>query len=334
MQAMKPKDDRPDATSCAADRSGYWDRVNFGRVLHRLRTQAGLTQAELGERMGRDRRRVMVLEQGIAVREPQSAEIALLAASLGGGLANKQLATAARPDAASDVLAEASPRERVQRKLGSDFGRLLCRVDDVRDGARSLARAVDQLFSEDFIPNEAVQRCRRPIATAATAVLDELHRQTRYLGRCLATAALTPEAAVPAAAIVDFREAQSRYWSRCAGVLPPARESRQPDQLERCLDILEMGTLHLHAKVSQPASTALSGLGHLFLFWAELAMRAAADLEAQDGSARSRARLGDTSGGLRFIAWLRPFKPSRNCLLSRLWSSSLTAMRRPRPGTT
>jgi len=40
-----------------------WDRVNFGRVLCKLRSQAGLSQEQLGVRMGRDRRRVMVLEQ-------------------------------------------------------------------------------------------------------------------------------------------------------------------------------------------------------------------------------------------------------------------------------
>ncbi len=291
-----------------SSRRPNWDRVNFGRVLRQLRKSAGLTQDELGERMGRDRRRVLVLEQGSAVREPGATELALLAAALGDETAAGQLERAARPDGPAQSRPACSPRERAQGHLASDFSRLLSRVDDVRDGARSLARAVDQLFDESLVPSGVVQRSRRAVAALAAAALAELHRQTRYVRRTLDTPACHD---TWAGTVRDFRQRQSHYWSCCVAEGWPGQDLGEPDALERTLDILEMATFHLHREVSGPATSARRALGHLFLFWAELAMRAAADLEATTRFDRGTRRSGGHQPGVafqRFSTALRSFE--------------------------
>ena len=298
VDVLTPTQDSASATPGRARGRKGWDRVNFGRVLRQLRAQAHLTQDELGERMGRDRRRVLVLEQGTAVREPGPTELGVLAAALGGASARGELERAAHPDGPAISAEDCSPREQVHRRLASDFNRLLSRVDEVRFGARSLSRSIDQLFDESLISAQVVQRSRCAVVSILAGVLAELHRQTRYVKRSLDTP-MGRDTWVET--IVEFRQRQSLYWSRCASEAWQVQEADESNSMERWLDSLEMGTFHLHPGVSQPATTAKRALGHLFLFWAELAMRAAADVEAAASlKVTTTPRAGEHQPGVAF----------------------------------
>ncbi|MDE3075291.1 MAG: hypothetical protein KGJ86_07670 [Chloroflexota bacterium] len=150
-----------------------------------------------------------------------------------------------------------------------------------------------------------MQRSHRAIASTVASVLEELHFDTELLRRHLAETTPALSARPWVDVIVDFRQRQSRYWSRCADVAWEIKDRGEPDQLERYLNVLELGTFHLHARVSQPANTALRAMGHLFLFWAELAMRVAADLQARPECASSRARVGERQSGVAFHRLLK-----------------------------
>ena len=116
-----------------------WDRMNFGRVLRELRTQASVSQADLAERIGRDRRRLMALEQGTAVREPKPGEIALLATGLGVPDALDQLRQAVGTQTARTDLHH-TVRESMRADFANDLSRLLSKLDEVRDLARGFSR--------------------------------------------------------------------------------------------------------------------------------------------------------------------------------------------------
>ncbi|HLY67377.1 MAG TPA: helix-turn-helix transcriptional regulator, partial [Chloroflexota bacterium] len=164
-----------------------WDRVNFGRVLRELRAEAGLSQAELAERMGRDRRRLMVLEQGTAVREPRQAEIALIATALGLPHAGERLRAAVSLDTHQAWVRDApgSIHEEIRTQVAGEFSDVLAKLDEAREAVRALARSADQAFTEERLTAAELFRSSRAIVWFVSKLHDELYRQTGQLLKVL-----------------------------------------------------------------------------------------------------------------------------------------------------
>ena len=255
-----------------------WDRVNFGRILRDLRTEAGLTQEQLAERMGgRDRRRIMVLEQGTAVREPQLSEINLIGNALGvPGAADKLRATL---DVETEEVQEDrdAPRELIRAELSGRFNELLEQIDAAQQTARDLARSSDEALFEEHIALIDLYRTSRPIADAWAAIQDGVIAQRQELlkhlkGERSGIRRLLPKS-VEDDPVAAFRERFFQYWRRCEsaggpGYLTPNDER---DGVERAIDVMELATYHLHPRVSHIAMTGMRALRHLFLMWTGLA---------------------------------------------------------------
>lgn len=258
-----------------------WDRVNFGRILRDLRTEAGLTQEQLAERMGgRDRRRIMVLEQGTAVREPQLAEINLIARALGIPAAADKLRVALDTETHVEERDRETARETLRSDLGGRFNELLQQLDQAQQTARDLARSSDEALFEEHITLIDLYRTSRPIADAwgdiqgeliATReeLLKQLKRERSRLGRLLPKSAQDDP-------VASFRERLLRYSWRCehGGGSPALTPIDERDAVERAIDVVELGTYHLHPRVSHFAMTTMRALRHLFLMWNGLAAEA------------------------------------------------------------
>jgi transcriptional regulator with XRE-family HTH domain len=260
-----------------------WDRVNFGRVLRELRAEAGLTQGELAERMGRDRRRLMVLEQGTAVREPRAAEVALIAAALGVQSAGERLRAAVNVDSLEPSVHDApgTIHEEIRAQVGSEFSDVLTKLDEARDAVRALARSADHSFAEERLTAAELFRSSRAIVWFVSELHDELYTQTGELLKVLERDGsllghVRNRGRSAAEAIAEFKQAHLRYWKRCdlGGIRGQLDPDEEPDHIEVWLDALEAGVFHLHPRTSELASLAIRGYGHLFLIWASLAFEA------------------------------------------------------------
>lgn len=260
-----------------------WDRINFGRVLRELRTEARLSQAELAERMGRDRRRLMVLEQGTAVREPRRAEVDLLAAALGVPDAGERLRAAVSLDMHQPWVRDApgSTNEEIRGQVASEFSDVLAKLDDAREAVRSLSRSADQAFTEERLTAAELFRSSRAIVWFVSKLHDELYRQTGQLLKVLeregSLLGRVPHRGPSAEeAIADFKQAHLRYWKRCdlGGIRGQLDPNEEPDHIEVWLDALEAGVFHLHPRTSKLAELAIRGYGQLFLIWAGLSFEA------------------------------------------------------------
>ena len=258
-----------------------WDRVNFGRILRDLRTEAGLTQEQLAERMGgRDRRRIMVLEQGTAVREPQLSEINLIVRALGIPAAADRLRVALDSESGDAEEDRETAREAMRTDLARRFNELLQQLDTAQQTARDLARSSDESLFEDHITLIDLYRTSRPVAdawgdiqghliAARVELLNQLKRERSRLGRLLPKSAQDDP-------VATFRERLLRYSWRCehgggSSALTPIDER---DAVERAIDVVELGTYHLHPRVSHFAMTTMRALRYLFLMWTGLAAEA------------------------------------------------------------
>jgi len=260
-----------------------WDRVNFARELRKLRAEAGLTQGELAERMGRDRRRLMVLEQGTAVREPRTAEIALIAAALGLPNAGGRLRAAVNVDSLEPSVRDATGtiHEEIRAQVAGEFSDVLTKLDEASNAIRTLARSSDQAFSEARLTAAELFRSSRAIVWFVSKLHDELYMQTGELLQVLEREGsllghVRNRGRSAAEAIAEFKQAHLRYWKRCdlGGIRGQLDPDEQPDHIEVWLDALEAGGVHLHPRTSQLASLAMRGYGHLFLILASLAFEA------------------------------------------------------------
>jgi len=255
-----------------------WDRMNFGRVLRDLRSEAGLSQADLAERMGRDRRRLMAFEQGTAVREPRPGEIALLATGLGLPDALDRLRNAVGTQTARITDFYETVHEVIRADVANEVSRLLTKLDEVRQLARGLSRTADKSFLDEHITPAQLFRSGRAVTNVWLRLHCELLNQAQgFLGQLKQEEARfeasgkrpkTPDA------VRAFKERQLRYWSRCdwASAKGQLDVDHEPDAVEQLIDELESTVFHLHGLVSSVAKGAIGAFGHLFLVWAGLAL--------------------------------------------------------------
>src|SRR5713226_8652211 len=255
-----------------------WDRMNFGRVLRELRTQASLSQADLAERIGRDRRRLMALEQGTAVREPKPGEIALLATGLGVPDAMDRLRDAVGTETARATDFYQTVHDSIRADFAGDLSRLLAKLDEVRELARGFSRPAKDVLDAHISPGQLFRAGRglanvcldlhRELLDQAQALLNEL----RHEASMFEATGKRPKAP---GTVRSFKERQLRYWSRCdwASVKGQLDPDQEPDVVEQLLDVLETTVFHPHVMVMAVAEAAIAALGHLCLIWAGMALQ-------------------------------------------------------------
>jgi len=267
----------PDGNTSHDGKRPKWDRVNFGRTLRKLRIQAGLTQVQMAKSIGRDRRRILVLEQATAVRAPLESEIALLWAVLGGEAAAEQLADTLGQGSPGIRTHRSTPAERACSSLAGEISRLLTQLDDVREGAKALARSAHHAFSGSEVPQPVATRATGAIEFAltelidglkfeASALRDTLERRHSSGGQPLPVSRILPDQ------VAEFRQRLLGHWSRCNGSVPVIDAVSGPDEIDPWLDALEVAKFHIDADVSMLASAALSFCSKLFLWWSKAAL--------------------------------------------------------------